>query len=204
MSERTGGSAAEGAEQGAPAVTARTEDGRVILVTPSGMAVEGPPETQEQDAATPEGGSDDDRAALADMVSQPDKVMRIGTMTRTLLAELKEAPLDEQSRQRLRDIHRTSIAELKEGVSPELAEELGRLAQPFESDTPSEPELRIAQAQLVGWLEGLFQGIQTALFAQQMASRAQLEQMRRALPQGPPAPGQAPGDEGPGRSGMYL
>ena len=107
-------------------------------------------------------------------------------MIRQLLAEVKSAPLDDASRQRLEAIHHTSIEELKQGLAPELAEELERLTLPFSEDTtPSDAELRIAQAQLVGWLEGLFHGIQTALFAQQMAARAQLEQMRRALPSGP-------------------
>lgn len=188
---------------GGAAMAAQTDDGRVLLVTPDGMAIERAPDTSDQDDRE---GQDDGRAegedqvaSIADMVSQPDKVMRIGTMTRSLLAELKAAPLDEASRQRLRDIHRTSIAELKEGISAELAEELERLAKPFEEETPSDAELRIAQAQLVGWLEGLFQGIQTTLVAQQMASRAQLEQMRRALPSGG-----TPGASGSGSSGMYL
>ena len=119
------------------------------------------------------------------MVEQPAKVMRIGNMIRQLLDEVKSAPLDEASRQRLRSIHQASIAELKQGLAPELVEELERIALPFTDDvTPTDAELRIAQAQLVGWLEGLFHGIQTALFAQQMAARAQLEQMRRALPPG--------------------
>jgi len=192
-------SAASAAQQGLPPVAAQTDDGRVILVTSDGMAIEGPP--AEPPAGTEE-ATPDERRSLTDMVSQPDKVMRIGTMTRQLLAELKSAPLDESSRDRLRDIHRASISELKEGVSPELAEELERLAKPFEEGTPTEAELRIAQAQLVGWLEGLFQGIQTTLFAQQMASRAQLEQIRRALPQGPQGAPEA--DGGQGRSGMYL
>ena len=187
------------AEPQGGAMAARTDDGRVILVTPDGMAVEGPPNEVSDDG---DAGAEDAASSIADMVSQPDKVMRIGTMTRTLLSELKSAPLDEGSRQRLRDIHRSSIAELKEGISPELAAELERLAQPFEEETPSEAELRIAQAQLVGWLEGLFQGIQTTLVAQQMASRAQLEQMRRALPQGGHPGG--PRDPGSGSSGMYL
>lgn len=204
QSERPNGSDEQEPQQGAPAVAARTDDGRVILVTPDGMAVEGAPDDTED--GSDEAGSQDKaegrRPSVTDMVAQPDKVMRIGTMTRSLLAELKAAPLDEASRMRLRDIHRTSIEELKEGISPELAEELERLAHPFEEDTPSEAELRIAQAQLVGWLEGLFQGIQTTLYAQQMASRAQLEQMRRALPQG--AGGQGPGPSDSGSSGMYL
>jgi hypothetical protein len=119
------------------------------------------------------------------MVEQPAKVMRIGTMIKQLLEEVRAAPLDVAGRQRLRDIHETSIHELEEGLSPELRDELERLTLPFGDEVPSEAELRIAQAQLVGWLEGLFHGIQTALFAQQMAARQQLEQMRqRALPTG--------------------
>jgi hypothetical protein len=134
--------------------------------------------------------------------------MRIGGMIRQLLDEVKSAPLDEASRARLADIYESSIKELEAGLAPELVEELERLSLPFSSETPSEAELRIAQAQLVGWLEGLFHGIQTAIYAQQVAARAQLEQMRRALPPGVmpggqmPHPGQ-PGDE-PGRGGMYL
>ena len=122
---------------------------------------------------------------VTSMVEQPAKVMRIGTMIKQLLEEVRAAPLDEAGRQRLREIHETSIHELEDGLSPELREELNRLSLPFGDAVPSEAELRIAQAQLVGWLEGLFHGIQTALFAQQMAARAQLEQMRgRALPPG--------------------
>ena len=118
------------------------------------------------------------------MVEQPAKVMRIGSMIRQLLEEVKSAPLDEKSRARLKEIHQNSIKELEDGLAPELVAELERLSLPFEDATPSEAELRVAQAQLVGWLEGLFHGIQTTLFAQQMAARAQLEQMRRALPPG--------------------
>ena len=111
--------------------------------------------------------------------------MRIGSMVKQLLEEVRQAPLDDASRTRLREVHQNSIAELAEGLAPELREELDRLTLPFSDDSiPSDAELRIAQAQLVGWLEGLFHGIQTALFAQQMAARAQLEQMRRALPGG--------------------
>jgi hypothetical protein len=134
-------------------------------------------------------------------VEQPAKVMRIGTMIKQLLEEVRAAPLDEAGRVRLREIHESSIKELEEGLAPELRDELSRLSLPFSEDTvPSEAELRIAQAQLVGWLEGLFHGIQTALFAQQMAARAQLEQMRgRALP-GQVGPGQVIGI--PGRGGM--
>jgi hypothetical protein len=123
---------------------------------------------------------------VTDLVEQPAKVMRVGTMIKQLLEEVRAAPLDEASRNRLREIHQRSILELEDGLAPELREELERLSLPFTEDsTPSDAELRIAQAQLVGWLEGLFHGIQTALFAQQMAARVQLEQMRRgALPPG--------------------
>ncbi len=126
----------------------------------------------------------EDNRSVADLVEQPAKVMRIGSMIRQLLEEVKSAPLDEKSRARLREIHQASIKELEQGLAPELVEELERLSLPFEDTTPSESELRIAQAQLVGWLEGLFHGIQTVIYAQQMAARAQLEQMRRALPPG--------------------
>src|SRR5215213_7753561 len=138
----------------------------------------------------------DEQEGVGAMVEQPAKVMRIGTMIKQLLEEVRAAPLDEASRARLREIHENSIKELEDGLAPELRDELGRLSLPFTEDaTPSDAELRIAQAQLVGWLEGLFHGIQTALFAQQMAARAQLEQMRRGLPPG--ATPQAP--EGMGR-----
>lgn len=183
------------------AVAGATEDGRVYVVTPTAMAVEGPPvegETQVDETRS---------RSVTEMVEQPAKVMRIGNMIRQLLDEVKAAPLDDASRQRLRDIHTASISELKEGLAPELVEELERLSLPFtEEGTPSDAELRIAQAQLVGWLEGLFHGIQTALFAQQMAARAQLEQMRRALPPGatPPTAAHDPQPPVAGNDGMYL
>jgi hypothetical protein len=177
-------------------VAGATDDGRVYVVTPQGMAVEGPPRE--------EGETEEQPKSVTDMVEQPAKVMRIGNMIRQLLAEVKSAPLDDASRRRLRAIHQTAIEELKQGLAPELAEELERLTLPFSDDaTPSDAELRIAQAQLVGWLEGLFHGIQTALFAQQMAARAQLEQMRRALPPGP-LPQSPEGRPRDGASGMYL
>ena len=140
------------------------------------------------DLATAWATDADDGKSLTDLVEQPAKVMRIGTMIKQLLEEVRAAPLDDASRNRLREIHARSIRELEEGLAPELREELERLTLPFTEDTlPSDAELRIAQAQLVGWLEGLFHGIQTALFAQQMAARAQLEQMRQgALPPGVP------------------
>ncbi|WP_330183989.1 bacterial proteasome activator family protein [Nocardia sp. NBC_01503] len=155
-----------------------------------------------------EGNSDesgDQDEQLADMVEQPAKVMRIGTMIKQLLEEVRHAPLDDASRSRLRDIHRTSIRELEQGLAPELREELERLALPFSDDViPSDAELRIAQAQLVGWLEGLFHGIQTALFAQQMAARAQLEQMRHALPPGVSGADPRGGHGASSGGGQYL
>ncbi len=188
------------------------EDPRIVVVGPDGMAASGGRPrsgSPEPDMADEE----DDERHITDLVEQPAKVMRIGSMIRQLLDEVKAAPLDEASRARLAEIHRSSIKELEDGLAPELVEELERLSLPFSSETPSEPELRIAQAQLVGWLEGLFHGIQTAIYAQQMAARAQLEQMRRALPQGvlseqalQAAQQAAAGEQGdgPGRSGMYL
>ncbi|TNM41999.1 bacterial proteasome activator family protein [Nocardioides albidus] len=194
-----------------------------IVVGPDGQPLGTVPASVVQQAAGSHGEGDDEdegERGLTDLVEQPAKVMRIGSMIRQLLEEVKAAPLDEASRSRLAAIHRSSIAELEQGLAPELVEELERLSLPFSEDaTPSEAELRIAQAQLVGWLEGLFHGIQTAIYAQQMAARAQFEQIRRALPPGmslggpggaaahPPeqagqaGPGQGTGDQS---SGMYL
>ena len=153
---------------------------------------------------------DDDRErTVTDLVEEPAKVMRIGRMVQQLLEEVKAAPVDEPGRQRLAKVLHVSIRELKDGLAPELDDELDRLIEPFDESTPTESELRIAQAQLVGWLEGLFHGIQTAIYAQQMAARSQLEQMRRALPPGA-VPGLQAGPEGdedlrPGaQGGMYL
>ncbi|HUZ09530.1 MAG TPA: bacterial proteasome activator family protein [Acidimicrobiales bacterium] len=127
-------------------------------------------------------------------IEEPGKVMRIGSMVKQLLEEVRHAPLDEAGRVRLREIYEQSVRELSTGLSPDLVEELDRMAMPFDEPAPSESELRIAQAQLVGWLEGLFHGIQATLMAQQMAARAQLEEMRqRGLPQGPDAPVARPG-----------
>ncbi len=136
----------------------------------------------------------DEVAEVREAVEQPAKVMRIGSMIKQLLEEVRQAPLDEASRSRLREIYDTSVRELADGLSPDLRDELGRMASPFGPDeVPSEGQLRVAQAQLVGWLEGLFHGIQATLFAQQVAARAQLEHMRqRSLPAGAderPAPG---------------
>ena len=167
---------------------------RVVVVTPEGMAITGPAET----------GSNP-----ANLIEEPAKVMRIGSMIKQLLEEVRSAPLDEAGRARLAGIHERSLRELEKGLAPELVEELHAITLPFNDDsTPSDAELRIAQAQLVGWLEGLFHGIQTVLFAQQMAARTQLEQMRRALPGGPPGvdlSGAHPGPGSPGGgTGQYL
>ncbi|KGN41757.1 hypothetical protein N801_06275 [Knoellia aerolata DSM 18566] len=188
--------------------TATIDDDRVVVVTPEGMGVAD--------------RTDDGRQAQnpADLVEQPAKVMRIGSMIKQLLEEVRNAPLDEKGRVRLADVHERSIAELKDGLAPELVAELDRIALPFSDDAPSDAELRVAQAQLVGWLEGLFHGIQTALVAQQMAAQAQLQQMRALPPGHAPAPGaqgppmgmpNMPGGhpvrpgEGPGEgTGQYL
>ncbi len=144
--------------------------------------------------------------ALGDLVEQPAKVMRIGSMIRQLLDEVKAAPLDEAGRTRLRDIHLQSITELQDGLAPELVDELERLSLPFEGDSPSESELRVAQAQLVGWLEGLFHGIQAALYAQQVQAQHQFQNMRLALPGSNDANGvdSTNSEQTPESGGMYL
>lgn len=174
---------------------------RVVVVTQDGMGV------------APHQDTEDGPTNPADLVEQPAKVMRIGSMIKQLLEEVRNAPLDEAGRVRLAEIHRRSIKELEDGLAPELIDELERIALPFNEDVaPTDAELRIAQAQLVGWLEGLFHGIQTALFAQQMAAQQQLQQIRRALPpghapdgsgmEGPP--GLRPGGSESGPTGQYL
>jgi len=174
----------------------------VMVVGPDGrpLGMARVPQQSGQD-----GDDEQEQQGVGSMVEQPAKVMRIGTMIKQLLEEVRSAPLDDASRVRLRGILSSSVRELEEGLAPDLRDELNRLSTPFADDaTPSDAELRIAQAQLVGWLEGLFQGIQTALFAQQMAARAQLEQMRRGLPPGSGTPGQGM-PEGLGRgTGQYL
>jgi Protein of unknown function (DUF2587) len=144
------------------------------------------------------GDASNESAAPRESVSEPAKVLRIGSMVKTLLEEVRQAPLDEKSRTRLREIYEQSIHDLSEGLSPDLVAELERMALPFdEGAPPSESELRIAQAQLVGWLEGLFHGIQATLMSQQMAARSQLEEIRqRGLPQA--------GESSSPRPGAYL
>ena len=137
---------------------------------------------------------------LTEAVTEPGKVMRIGSMVKQLLEEVRGTHLDEATRERLAEIYERSIVELSEALSPDLQEELRMLALPFNTDAPSESELRIAKAQLVGWLEGLFHGIQATLFAQQMAARQQFEQMRRLGP----GPEGGPDGVGDRRPGTYL
>ena len=201
---------------GGPSGQGEVED-QVVVIGPDGQPIGTIPASAIPEMSRTPADDGDGERHITELVEQPAKVMRIGSMIRQLLEEVKAAPLDEASRNRLKDIHAASIKELETGLAPELVEELERLSLPFTEDgTPSEGELRIAQAQLVGWLEGLFHGIQTAIYAQQMASRAQLEQMRRALPAGAghPAPqvptgmptmptGDADDSEGT-RGGMYL
>ncbi len=139
-------------------------------------------------------------ANLIEAVTEPGKVMRIGSMVKQLLDEARNSQLDIGSRERLAEIYERSIVELSEALSPDLQQELRMLALPFDDGVPSESELRVAHAQLVGWLEGLFHGIQATLFAQQMAARQQFDQMRQIGNQGPETVG--PGS--PGRPGTYL
>jgi hypothetical protein len=189
--------------------TVTSDAERVVVVTPDGMGV-----------APHDDGSDERQdgrgrpANPADLVEQPAKVMRIGSMVKQLLEEVRSAPLDDQGRARLAEIHERSIAELEDGLAPELVEELERITLPFKDEMPSDAELRIAQAQLVGWLEGLFHGIQTALVAQQMAAQAQLQQMRQlppgtghhdVSPGGMPHPQRPPTEPGHAEgTGQYL
>ena len=171
----------------------------------------GPPSAPEQAeiVVPPDVEAEESRG---DAIEQPAKVMRVGAMLRGLLAEVREASLDERSRDRLRDIYEISLQELGSALSADLRAELDRLTQPFpDSEVPSEGELRVAKAQLVGWLEGLIQGIQATLYAQQVLARAQLADMRGQLPQfsagGATPPGAAPPGAAPmaeERPGTYL
>ncbi|NVM95608.1 bacterial proteasome activator family protein [Arthrobacter wenxiniae] len=171
-----------------------------VMDDPANVKADGRGEATDGPRIDGQGGGPQARhAGVAEMVDQPAKVMRIGTMVKQLLDEVKSAPLDEAARARLAEIHGRSIAELEDGLSPDLVEELHRLNLPFtDAGAPSDAELRIAQAQLVGWLEGLFHGIQTAMAAQamanqQVAARLQLHQ----LPPGTViAPGVVVGENG--------
>ena len=167
---------------------------------------DGADEVEHGELVVPGADGDGEAGQQSNSVTEPAKVMRIGSMVKQLLDEVRHAPLDQASRERLAEIYERSVAELSEALSPDLQEELRSLALPFDVDSvPTDGELRIAQAQLVGWLEGLFHGIQATLFAQQLAARQQLEQMRQ-LPPGAIAP-QGPGGPmppQPDRPGTYL
>lgn len=176
---------------------------RVVVIGPDGQPVGQPMQLAEMTRDAENDDAASGSANAAEMIGEPAKVMRIGTMIKQLLEEVRAAPLDEASRVRLKEIHARSIKELEEGLTPDLRDELERLSLPFTEDSiPSDGELRIAQAQLVGWLEGVFHGLQTALFAQQMAARSQLEQMRRG--QLPPGHGGAADSTGSTGTGQYL
>jgi hypothetical protein len=190
----------------------RDSDGQPFIVDAEGNPISAEAESADVD------GEDRYESDPSKLVPEPAKVMRVGSMIKQLLEEVRAADLDVKGRQRLRDIHARSIAELESGLAPELRDELERLSLPFSADeVPTEAELRIAQAQLVGWLEGLFHGIQAALVAQQMAARLQLDQMRsgelKALPAGEDLPPQlravmaeraARGDDRDHHPGQYL
>jgi hypothetical protein len=172
-----------------PEQTLGGEMGEAVLLEPG----------ERPSGLVPPGDAGEERD-VTESVEQPAKVMRIGSMVKQLLDEVRAAPMDEASRTRLREIYEQSVRELAGALSPDLAAELDRMTLPFDESIPTEGELRIAQAQLVGWLEGLFHGIQATLLAQQMAARAQLEEMRqRGLPMGP-----AGQENVPARPGTYL
>jgi hypothetical protein len=180
---------------------------QVMIVGPDGTPVGTVRVSGGEPSPREEGDSGEAPEDPAADVAEPAKVMRIGTMIKQLLEEVRATELDDASRRRLKEIHAASLRELEAALSPELREELARVIAPFDADrTPSDGELRIAQAQLVGWLEGLFHGIQTALVAQQMAARMQLEQMRRGLPAGSSGRSGRGGGEGAagGTTGQYL
>jgi hypothetical protein len=161
--------------------------------------VEGPgaAEPPQGDGGGHDGASGEGQLAETESINRPAKLLRIGSMVKQLLEEVRQAPLDETSRERLREIYEQSIRELADGLSPDLVAELDRISIPFDSEVPSEAELRIAHAQLVGWLEGLFHGIQATLVAQQVAARAQLDEMRQRSLTGADEPSV-------GRPGTYL
>ncbi len=146
-------------------------------ITP--QVVESPVDTTPEDEGT--------------FVSEPSKLIRIASMTRAMLEEVRASGMDDLGRQRLLDVYHRSIDELRDVLSDDLKEELDSIFVPLERETPTEPEIRVAQAQLIGWLEGLFQGIQASLWTQQMSAQAQLEQMRRRRALEPPSDEDQPG-----------
>jgi Protein of unknown function (DUF2587) len=173
------------------AVTDTNTNPVVPEVLPELVATDGTP--------SPDGAAPDDPAA-GEQVTRPTKLIRIASMVRGMLEEVRRAPLDDAGRRALREIHEKSLRELEGVLSPDLQHELEEVVLPFTSDTPSESELRIAQAQLVGWLEGLFHGIQATLFTQQAMAQQQLSEIgqRRAIEPG------APGSPGEPMPGAYL
>jgi hypothetical protein len=174
------------------------DDTTLTPVSGDGAEDQGP-RSQPAAVEVVEAGPASDEADAKEAVTHPSKLIRIASMVRTLLDEVRSAPLDEAGRQRMRTIHERSLQELESVLSDDLRKELSEVVLPFSSESPSESELRIAQAQLVGWLEGLFHGIQASMFSQQAMAQQQLEQMRRrALETGRPMPGGGPGDQGPG------
>lgn len=186
MSEAPGSTAPDGGQNGEP-VEGMTIDGAQTGTAGEGQSARGQEPTNRR------------KPSLQELVDEPAKVMRIGTMIRQLLEEVKGAPLDEAARNRLAAIHERSIVELEDGLAPELVAELHRISLPFTDEVvPSESELRVAQAQLVGWLEGLFHGIQTAIAAQQAAHQLAAAQVQlRQLPPGTVvAPGVVIGENG--------
>ncbi|MFI2754026.1 bacterial proteasome activator family protein [Cellulomonas sp. P22] len=183
--QRTAPETAPGQGAGSPQVVVVGPDGRPLVVSAAASVAHGEGE--------PESTDEDGEKKPRPMVGEPAKVMRIGSMVKQLLEEVRSAPLDEAARARLVEVHARSLHELEDGLSTELLDELHRITLPFGDDVvPSDAELRIAQAQLVGWLEGLFHGLQTALVAQQMAAQSQLAQMRRSLPSGVAVSGMVP------------
>ena len=150
------------------------------------------------DPDAPGPGNEITEVEPSEQVTRPTKLIRIASMVRTMLEEVRRAPLDEEGRRRLRAIHERSIQELQGVLSPDLTRELSEVVLPFTTETPSDSELRLAQAQLVGWLEGLFHGIQASIFTQQASAQQQLEQMRN---QTAISPGMGPDGQG---TGAYL
>lgn len=190
-------------------MASQEQDATVPAARPDDAAQAPEPDSAEQrhvetGELVDEAAETDEARQARESIEQPAKVMRVGAMMRQLLEELRNVSLDEPSRERLADIFDTSIAELQSALSPDLHNELTRLSLPFsDEETPTEAELVVARAQLVGWLEGLVQGIQATLFAQQMAAQQQLANMRQQLPPG--AQGQQrPGPSGPPPGGTYL
>lgn len=167
-------------------------DSESILPANAGLPQQGTPKPESQTAHGPGASAEPSEAVQIMGVGEPGKLMRIGGMIKQLLDEVRSAPLDEEARALMADIHERSVHELETGLSPELAAELHRIRLPFaDGETPSAAELRVAQAQLVGWLEGVFHGLQAAMAAQQLANQQMAQ--RLAMRQLPPGTQVAPG-----------